>query len=80
MTKTYFINPSKTIPMEVDLKLSSVEDISNQLLDHTQIFILSLDVKPYFIDPSNEDDLQWKMTSKYYKWNISTTLYGDMIY
>ena len=29
--------------------------------------------KPYFVNPSNEDDLQWNMTSKYEKWNISAT-------
>ena len=29
--------------------------------------------KSYFLNPQNEDDLQCKMTSKYWKWNISAT-------
>ena len=31
--------------------------------------------KPYFVNHLNEDDLQWKTTSKYQKWNISATAY-----
>ena len=30
-------------------------------------------IKPYIINRLNEDDLQWKTTSKYEKWNISAT-------
>jgi hypothetical protein len=51
--------------MEDDLKILKVEYLSNHLLDHTQISNLSLYTKPYFVNPSNKDDLQWKMTSKY---------------
>ena len=31
--------------------------------------------KSYFVNPLNEDDLQWNATSKYLKWNISATAY-----
>jgi hypothetical protein len=31
--------------------------------------------KPYFVNPLNEDNLPWKMNSKYKKWNISATAY-----
>ena len=29
--------------------------------------------KQYFVNPSNKDELQWKTTLKYQKWNITTT-------
>ena len=43
--------------------------------DNLKILNLSLDDRPIFTDPENEDDLQWKNSSKYYKWNISATTY-----
>jgi hypothetical protein len=49
--------------MEDDLKILKVEYLSNHLLDHTQIFNLY------------EDNLQWKNTLTYQKWNISATAY-----
>ena len=55
--------------MEDDLKILKVEYLSNSLLDHTQISNFSLYHidQPYFVNPLNEDDLQWKKTSKYLK-------------
>ena len=29
--------------------------------------------KPYFLNPQNEEDLQWKTTSKYKNWNINAS-------
>jgi hypothetical protein len=46
--------------MEDELKILKVEYLSNLLLDHTQILNLSLD--DHFVNPSNEDDRQWKRT------------------
>jgi hypothetical protein len=53
--------------MEDDLKILNVEYLSNHLLDHTQISNLSLNEQTIFkiIIHSNEDNLQWKMNSKY---------------
>ena len=48
-------------PMEDDLKLFKVEYLSNRLMDHAQILNLSL----HDHTKLNEDDLKWKMTSKY---------------
>ena len=47
--------------MEDDLKLFKVEYLSNRLMDHAQILNLSL----HDHTKLNEDDLKWKMTSKY---------------
>ena len=67
--------------MEDDLKIFKVEYLSNHLFDPTQLLNLSLgdlDLYPVLTKSTlkiawNEDDLQWKMTSKYLKWNISAT-------
>ena len=59
--------------MEDDLKILKVEYLSNHLLDHTQILNLSWDNQTIYLNPQNEDDLQWKTTSKYEKRNISAT-------
>ena len=59
--------------MEDDLKILKVEYLSNHWSDLPQILNLSFGdqtkMKYYF----NEDDLQWKTTSKYLKLNISLT-------
>ena len=47
MTKTYFTTPLND-GMEDDLKILTVEFLSNQLLNHTQILNLSLDVQTVF--------------------------------
>jgi hypothetical protein len=49
--------------MENDLKVLKVEYLSNHLMDHTQMFNLSLDGQTIFTNPSNEDALQWERTS-----------------
>ena len=41
-----------------DLKIFKVKYLSNQLLEHTQIFNLSLDDQTYYTNPINEDDLK----------------------
>ena len=46
---------------EDDIKISKVEYLSKHK---------HFDDQPYFTNPSNEDDLQWK---KEKKWNISAT-------
>ena len=52
--------------MEDDLKKLKVKYLSNQLLDHTQILYVILDDQTIFFDFFfNEDNLQWKTTSKY---------------
>jgi hypothetical protein len=54
--------------MEDDLKIWKVEYLSNRLLDHTQIFNLSLDDQTIFKKSwrsSMEDDIQWKMSTNY---------------
>ena len=61
--------------MEDDLKISKEEYLGNLLLDHTQILNWSLDDQTIFYKSLNEDNLQWKMTSKYEKLNISATTY-----
>ena len=61
--------------MEDDLKILKVEYLSNRLLDLTQILNFSYMTKPCFVNPSNEDNLQWKTISKYQKWNISATVF-----
>jgi hypothetical protein len=45
--------------VEDKLKISKVEYLSKILLDHTQILNLSLNDKPNFTNPSNEDN-HWK--------------------
>ena len=40
---------SLRLPIEDDLKILKVEYLSNQLLDHTQIFNLSLDDQTIFL-------------------------------
>ena len=49
--------------MEDNLKILKVEYV--RLFDHTQILKLSLDDQTIFLNPQNEDDLQWKTASKY---------------
>ena len=51
--------------MENDLEISKLEYLSNHLLDHTQIWNFSFDDQSIFLNPQNEDKLQWKTTSKY---------------
>ena len=51
--------------MEDDLKILKVEYLMNHLLDPTQILNLSLDDQTIMLNPSNEDELPWKTTSKY---------------
>ena len=51
--------------IEDDLKILKVEYLSNHLLDHTQILNLSWDNQTIYLNPQNEDNLQWKTTSKY---------------
>ena len=69
MTELHCTNPLN----EDDLKRLKVEYLSNPLLDNTQNKNLSLDDKTFFLNPQNEDDLQWKTSSKYQTWNISAT-------
>jgi hypothetical protein len=78
MTSKYWLgNQSKLfkyfkrtwLPIEDDLKILKVVYLRNHLLDTTQILNLSFDDT----SPLNEDDFQWKTTSKYQKWNISAT-------
>ena len=38
------------------------------------IFNFKFMTKPYLVNPINEDDLQWKTTSKYSKWNLCNHL------
>jgi hypothetical protein len=48
-------------------------------LDLPQILNLSLgDQTKIKINDSNEDDLQWKTTSKYWEWNISVTTHTQI--
>ena len=64
---------------EDDLKIWKVEYFSNHWSDLTQIWNLSLQdlTKGYkgvkWRWPLMEDNLKWKMTSKYEKYNISAT-------
>ena len=65
--------PNQTLEMvqikmtfnEDDLKILKVEYLSSHWLDPTQIWNISLLTKMNFSEISIEDDLQWKMTSKY---------------
>ena len=51
--------------MEDNLKILKVEHHSSHLLDPTQILNLCLDDQTILYKSVNEDDLQWKKTSKY---------------
>ena len=50
-------------PMEDNLKILKVENLSSHILDHAQILNLSLVDQTILTNPYNEDDLQWKTTS-----------------
>ena len=52
-------------PMEEDLKILKVEYLSNHSSDCPQILNLSSGDQTKIKNAWNEDDLQWKMTSKY---------------
>ena len=52
-------------PMEDDLKILKVEYLSNHWLDLPQILNWSLGDQTKIQNTLNEDDLQWKTTSKY---------------
>ena len=56
---------SRPPPIEDDLKILKVEYLSNCLLDHTQILNLCLDDQTILYNSLNEDNVQWKKTSKY---------------
>ena len=58
-------------PMEDDLKILNVEYLRNHWLDLSQNLSLSSGDQTKIKNAWNEDDLQWKMTSKYQKLNIS---------
>jgi hypothetical protein len=51
--------------IEDDLRILKAEKRNNHWLDPTQIGKISLVTKLNFKEISIEDDLQWKMTSKY---------------
>ena len=51
--------------MEDDLNILEVEYLSNHWSDFSQILKLSLEYQTKIKNASNEDDLQWKTTSKY---------------
>jgi hypothetical protein len=51
--------------MEDDLKILKVEYLSNHLLDPTQILNSSSGDQKKVKNAWNEDDLEWKTTSKY---------------
>ena len=59
--------------MEDDLKIWKVKYLSNHWSDFPQILNLSLGDQTKIKNDWNEDELQWKMTSKYQKLNISVT-------
>ena len=60
--------------MEGDLKILKVEYLSNHWLDFTQISNLSPGDQTKIKENLQwKTILQWKMTSKYYKFNISAT-------
>jgi hypothetical protein len=61
--------------MEDELKILKVEYLSNHLLDPTQILNPSVYDQTIVYTSFNEDNLQWKKTSKHKKWNISATTY-----
>jgi hypothetical protein len=50
--------------MKDDLKILKAEYLSNGLLDPTNILKISLNAKKYCTNTANEDDFQWKTTSK----------------
>ena len=56
--------------MEDDLKILKVEYLSNYWSDLPQILNLCLGDQTKLDITHNEDDSQWKMTSKYLKVNI----------
>ena len=56
--------------MEDNLKILKVEYFSNHWLDLLSNFKINLTKTKI---AWNEDNLQWKPTLKYYKWNISAT-------
>jgi hypothetical protein len=60
-------------PMEDNLKISRVEYLSNHSSNLSQILNLSLGDKTKIKSAWNEDDLNWKTTSKYKKLNMSAT-------
>ena len=66
-------------PMEDDLKIFKVEYLSNHLLDLPQLLKLSFGDQTKAEIAVNEDELGWKTTSKYLKWNISETTYGIIL-
>ena len=59
--------------MKEDLKILNMEYLSNHQLDLPQIVNLSLGDQTKFEIAQNEDDLQCKTTSTFWKWNISAT-------
>ena len=59
--------------MEEDLKMLKFEYLSNHWSDFPKILILSLGNQTKIKNAWNEDDHQWKKTSKYQKLNISAT-------
>jgi hypothetical protein len=67
------------LKMEIDLKILKVEYLSNHYLELLQILNLSSGDQTKIKNAWTEDDLQWKttskwkMTSKYWKLNISAT-------
>ena len=59
--------------MKDDFKVLKTEYLSNHWSDLTQILNFSSGDQTRIINTWNEDDLQWKMTSKYFNLNISET-------
>ena len=59
--------------MEDDLEISKVKYLSHHWSDFPQILNLSLVEQTKITNAWNEDDIQWKKTSKYKKLNISAT-------
>ena len=59
--------------MEDNLKIIKVEQLSNHWSDLHLILYLSSGDQTQIMNARNEDDLQWKTTSKYLRWNISAT-------
>ena len=51
--------------MEDDLRILKVEYLSKHWSDFPQILNVSLGNQTKIKNASNEDDFQWKMTSKY---------------
>ena len=59
--------------MEDDLRIFQVEYLSNHWSELPQILNLNSEDQTKIQNAVNEDDLQWKTTSKYQKLNISAT-------